>query len=109
MGEFLVVSLTMDEYVRKGPGRPLYKWADRAQVLRALRYVDAVIPTRSAIAAMEQVRPEIFVKGIDYASRTQWTEDIEEACEAFGCKLRFTSSPKQSVTDVIRRTMEIGK
>ena len=107
MGDRLVVSLTLDSMVNKGPGRPLYPWQDRAQVLRALKCVDFVFPTRSAIDAIRSIRPRIFVKGTDYSGRDKWTEEIEAVCKEVGAELRFTHSPKQSVTEVIRRTMAI--
>ncbi len=107
MGDHLIVALTLDEFVRKGPGRPLYPWKDRAAVLRALRCVDDVVKSPNAVYVIRNLKPNIFVKGVDYAGRDQWTEDIETVCKEVGCQLRFTTSAKQSVTDVIRRTMSI--
>lgn len=107
MGDQLIVALTLDHAVNKGPGRPLYCWEDRMHVLTALRFVSKVIPTASAVAAIRQVRPAIFVKGIDYADGKGWTEDVEAACREVGAQIRFTQAPKQSVTEVIRRTMAL--
>jgi rfaE bifunctional protein nucleotidyltransferase chain/domain len=107
MGDRLIVSLTVDAYVNKGPGRPLYPWAARAAVLAELRCVDEVVPTNSAIEAIMYIKPDIFVKGIDYADRDGWSEDVEAACAVAGAELRFTRSAKQSVTDIIRNTMAI--
>ena len=107
MGDRLIVALTADSAVNKGPGRPLYPWAQRAEVLRALRCVDAVVQTRSACAAILALRPDIFVKGIDYAAGDRWTEAVERVCRETGTEIRFTKAPKQSVTDVIRRMMEL--
>ena len=105
MGDYLVVALTIDSAVNKGPGRPLYRWEDRAEVLRALRCVNAVLPSKSARDAIRMVRPAIFVNGIDYADGKGWTEDVEAACREVGAEIRFTQAPKQSVTEIIRRTM----
>lgn len=107
MGDYLVVSLTVDNRVNKGPGRPLYTWEDRAAVLRALRCVRHVLPTKSACEAIRMLRPHVFVKGVDYAGRDRWTEDVEAACKEVGAELRFTKAPKQSVTEIIRRTMDL--
>ncbi|MEA2454918.1 MAG: D-beta-D-heptose 7-phosphate kinase / D-beta-D-heptose 1-phosphate adenosyltransferase, partial [Thermoleophilaceae bacterium] len=70
LGDALVVCLNSDESVRrlKGPDRPLVPECDRAAVLGALSCVDAVLvfgedtPER----ALEQLRPQIWVKGGDY-------------------------------------------
>jgi rfaE bifunctional protein nucleotidyltransferase chain/domain len=78
LGDCLVVCLNSDASVRelKGPGRPLVRAPDRARVLAALECVDAVIvfdePTPSAV--LERLRPDVWVKGGDYAG-----EDLAEA------------------------------
>ncbi len=72
LGDCLVVCLNSDSSVRalKGPGRPLVGAEDRARVLTALECVDAVMvfdePTPAAV--LERLRPDVWVKGGDYAS-----------------------------------------
>lgn len=71
LGHRLVVGLNTDASVRqlKGPQRPLNPQLARARVLAALECVDAVIlfdePTPQAL--IEALRPDILVKGDDYA------------------------------------------
>ena len=105
LGDHLVVALTTDAFVNKGPGRPINTWADRASVLFALKIVDDVIATDSAIDAIRSVRPKYFVKGIDYADGKNWTEDVVAVCAETGTELRFTSTPKQSATEIIMKAM----
>lgn len=107
MGERLIVGLTADHCVKKGAGRPLNKWLDRANVLRELRCVDEVVPVEGAVQAIRWIQPTYFVKGIDYADGKGWTEDVVKACEELGVILTFTTSPKVSATDLIKRTFEI--
>lgn len=71
MGDCLVVLLNSDTSVSrlKGPARPLISAPDRAAMLSALECVDAVIvfdedTPEVAIAAL---RPDMWVKGGDYA------------------------------------------
>src|SRR5437660_682572 len=71
LGDMLMVGLNSDESVRKlgkGPGRPINTLEERAEVVAALRAVDAVIgfdePTPVAVIAA--LRPEVHVKGGDY-------------------------------------------
>jgi rfaE bifunctional protein nucleotidyltransferase chain/domain len=72
LGDCLVVCLNSDSSVRalKGSGRPLVGAEDRARVLAALECVDAVVvfdePTPAAV--LERLRPDVWVKGGDYAS-----------------------------------------
>jgi D-beta-D-heptose 7-phosphate kinase/D-beta-D-heptose 1-phosphate adenosyltransferase len=70
LGDALVVLLNSDESVRalKGPRRPVMAAEDRARVLAALACVDAVVifDERSPERALEQLRPDVWVKGGDY-------------------------------------------
>ena len=108
MGDKLIVSLTNDQFVNKGPGRPINTWIDRAKVLDALRCVYMVVPTNNAMDAIRLIKPAIFVKGIDYSSGGNWTEEVEKACQEVGAQLKFTYSSKQSATDIIRRVHELS-
>jgi rfaE bifunctional protein nucleotidyltransferase chain/domain len=66
-GDLLIVALNGDASVRrlKGGGRPLLPAAERAQVLAALDFVDAVIvfgePTPRRL--IERIRPDVLAKG----------------------------------------------
>ena len=95
MGDILIVSLTEDYAVKKGPGKPVNTWFRRADLLRELRCVDTVIGSTSASESIKLIKPTYFVKGIDYSSGDAWTEDIKTACEEVGTIIRFTTSPKQ--------------
>jgi rfaE bifunctional protein nucleotidyltransferase chain/domain len=103
MGDWLTVSLTADECVNKGPGRPVNTWHHRAALLRALRCVDEVVWTSNAVDAIRIVKPAIFVKGIDYAGGGRFTEDVMDACKVVGAELRYTNTEKMSVKDIIRK------
>ncbi|MFH0241558.1 D-glycero-beta-D-manno-heptose 1-phosphate adenylyltransferase [Streptomyces sp. HK10] len=70
-GDCLVVCLNSDDSVRrrKGPGRPINPLADRVRVLRALECVDsvAVFDEDTPEELLERLRPDVWVKGGDYA------------------------------------------
>ncbi|HYZ08449.1 MAG TPA: D-glycero-beta-D-manno-heptose 1-phosphate adenylyltransferase [Pseudonocardiaceae bacterium] len=71
LGDGLVVCLNSDESVRrgKGPGRPIVPAADRMAMLEALEPVDAVavFDEDTPAALLELLRPDVWVKGGDYA------------------------------------------
>ncbi|GAA2406392.1 D-glycero-beta-D-manno-heptose 1-phosphate adenylyltransferase [Streptomyces glaucosporus] len=70
-GDCLVVCLNSDASVRrrKGPGRPINPLADRVRVLRALECVDAVavFDEDTPEELLKRLRPDVWVKGGDYA------------------------------------------
>ena len=70
-GDRLIVALNDDDSVRrlKGAPRPVNTLADRARVIGALRVVHAVVAFAEDTPArlIEQVRPDVLVKGGDYA------------------------------------------
>src|ERR1700722_18181016 len=68
LGDVLVVTLTADRFVNKGPGRPVFGEELRAEMLANLQYVDwvGINDSPDAIAALESIRPDIYVKGSDY-------------------------------------------
>jgi D-beta-D-heptose 7-phosphate kinase / D-beta-D-heptose 1-phosphate adenosyltransferase len=78
LGDCLVVCLNSDSSVRalKGPGRPLVCAEDRARILTALECVDAVVVfgEPNPVAVLERLRPDVWVKGGDYAP-----DDLTEA------------------------------
>ena len=73
LGDCLILCLNSDASVRrlKGPDRPLVRQEDRAAVLEALACVDRVVvfdedtPER----VLDELRPDVWVKGGDYAAR----------------------------------------
>ncbi|HEX9037339.1 MAG TPA: adenylyltransferase/cytidyltransferase family protein [Ktedonobacterales bacterium] len=72
LGDLLVVGLNSDGSTRrlKGPQRPLVPQEERAALLAALAVVDAVTIFESDTASplLDQLRPEWYVKGADYAA-----------------------------------------
>ena len=70
----LVVGLNTDDSVRrlKGAGRPVHTLADRLRMLLSMRDVDLVLPFSEATPQrlIETIRPDVLVKGADYALET---------------------------------------
>ncbi len=68
LGDVLVVSVSADTQVNKGADRPLIPQELRAGSLAALECVDAVYVNAdpTAVELLEQLRPDIYVKGREY-------------------------------------------
>jgi D-beta-D-heptose 7-phosphate kinase/D-beta-D-heptose 1-phosphate adenosyltransferase len=71
-GDFLIVGLNSDSSVRKikGAGRPILPGGERAELLSALEFVDAVVmfPEPTPIRLIELLKPDVLVKGADWPS-----------------------------------------
>jgi rfaE bifunctional protein nucleotidyltransferase chain/domain len=73
LGDALIVGLNSDGSTRalKGEDRPIVPQSEREELLRALKCVDAVVvfdePTADAL--LEALKPDVYVKGGDYAGQ----------------------------------------
>ena len=72
MCDFLIVSVTADQFVNKGPNRPIFHEKLRAEMLSGLACVDGVVISQysSAIEVLERLRPNRFFKGQEYHLKT---------------------------------------
>lgn len=66
LGGRLVVAVTKDKFVGKGPNRPIFNQKDRLAMVKALRCVDQAMLVDDSYEALRKVKPDIFVKGIEY-------------------------------------------
>ncbi len=104
LGDRLVVSVTGDEYVSKGIGRPHFSEEQRSTALRALGCVDQVVICRApdATSVISEIKPQIYVKGVDYKGDAGPGLAREQAAvEAVGGRLVFTDSEKFSSSRLI--------
>ena len=112
-GDFLIVTLTADRYVNKGPGRPVFPGPMRAEMVAALECVDAVGVSNwsTAEGVLRFVQPGVFIKGQDYANED---EDItggirreRELVESFGGRIVFTDEITLSSSSLINRHLNV--
>src|SRR5664279_139674 len=108
-GNELVVTVTADRFVNKGPGRPAFPEQLRAQMVAALESVDwvAISDYPSAVPVLDALRPNVYVKGSDYAdAASDLTGGIVEerrAVESYGGRLVFTAEIAFSSSSLINR------
>mgnify|MGYP001330685896 CR=1 FL=1 len=67
-GDILIVTITPDHLVNKGPGRPIFEENLRAESLAALEVIDHVVINKwpTAVEAISLLQPNVYVKGSDY-------------------------------------------
>lgn len=112
-GDVLIVTVTADAYVNKGPGRPIFPEMMRAEMLGALEYVDwvGVNHAPSAEVVLDTIKPDIYVKGSDYENPE---EDLtgkisaeRESVEKHGGRLVFTKDITFSSSSLINKYLNI--
>lgn len=106
VGGSLIVAVNSDASARslaKGPGRPVMSAEARARVLAAFAAVDCVVvfdePTPAAV--IEQLRPDVLVKGGDYDPATVVGADTVTA--RGGRVVIVPLVPDQSTTRIVER------
>ncbi|MFF3285731.1 D-glycero-beta-D-manno-heptose 1-phosphate adenylyltransferase [Streptomyces sp. NPDC003023] len=108
IGDCLVVCVNSDESItrRKGPGRPLNPVEDRARVLAGLGSVDAVavFDEDTPIALLNRLRPDVWVKGGDYAVEELPEADVVRAWGGQAVVLPYLDG--RSTTLLARRAAE---
>ena len=109
LGDVLVVAINTDDQVRlqKGEGRPIFTEPDRAEVLSALECVDYVTvfaePTPHEI--LGRVKPDVLVKGGDYAPSEVLGREI---VEAYGGDVRVLAHrPGLSSSQIVQKLAEV--
>ena len=103
-GDVLIVSLTKDEYVKKGPGRPYFVLADRIEQIKSLEIVDYIVISDedSACELINQIRPSKYCKGIEYKNN-DIAGNLEKEVNALnqvGGEIIFIDTPKDSSTEI---------
>ena len=93
-GDLLLVSITGDSMIDKGTGRPLIPQELRAENLAALDCVDWVYiePRPTAEALLDEVRPDVYVKGREYENNNDPRFRAErETVQRHGGRIVFSS------------------
>ncbi len=99
-GDILIITLTPDEYVNKGPNRPAFSSSIRLEAIAALGVVDYVILNKwpTASKAIELICPDVYCKGPDYKNQSN---DITG-------KIKEEEVAVQSVGGILKNTEDIS-
>ena len=68
LGNVVVVTITPDRFVNKGPSRPAFNERLRLEAVAALEVIDfvALNTTPTAVNVIKKIQPNIYCKGPDY-------------------------------------------
>ena len=100
----LIVAINDDAAAgTKGPGRPLLRADDRAEIVAALRGVDYVVifPEPTVAPLLTLLRPDVHCKGTDYTAETV---PERETVRSYGGRIAIVGDPKDhSTRDLLSR------
>ncbi len=106
-GDILIVTVTPDEFVHKGPNRPAFPIALRLEALAALEAVDFVAPNKweNAVETIKLIRPDVYCKGPDYKKPeddlTGKITEEEDAVVSIGGGITYTSGATFSSSNLL--------
>lgn len=107
LGDILVVSITPDQYVNKGPGRPIFTDTLRSEFLQNISCIDFITINNkpTSINIIKQLKPDIYCKGIDYSNhKNDITGEISneiKALEEYGGEIKYTDDITNSSSKLI--------
>ena len=110
LGGELLVAINSDRQVRslKGDGRPAMPDSERAEIIAAFRFVDAVTvfdePTVGEI--IQIVRPDIHAKGTDYTTDSVPERDI---VRSYGGQVAIVGDPKDHSSTALMRSFRVRR
>ncbi|MDQ3000915.1 MAG: PfkB family carbohydrate kinase [Fibrobacterota bacterium] len=113
MGDILVVTVTPDRFVNKGPGRPAFAEHLRAEGISSLSCVDYVSINKwpTAVEAIRLLKPDLYVKGSEYKNpEADVSGGIvleKKAVREAGGELAFTDEITFSSSELINHNLPI--
>jgi len=108
LGDLLVLGLNSDASIRrlKGPRRPLIGEDERAHILAALDCIDFVVifDEDTPLELLQEVRPDILVKGGDYTPEGVVGKDLVESYGGRIELIQFVDG--KSTTNIIEKILQ---
>ncbi len=111
--DVLVVTVTADQFVKKGPGRPIFNENLRAETLASFSSVDyvAINHAPTAVNCIKLLKPDVYVKGQDYIDKskdvTGKISEEEEAITSIGGRIAFTNEITFSSSNLINEHLQV--
>ncbi|MDE2232355.1 MAG: adenylyltransferase/cytidyltransferase family protein, partial [Candidatus Omnitrophica bacterium] len=111
--DILVVTLTADKHVKRGPGRPFFKERLRAETVASLGVVDyvGIVDSPTATDAIRILKPNFYAKGVEYKQKekdvTGKIFEEEDAVKSVGGRIIFTDDITFSSSQIINNFLDV--
>ena len=109
----MVVTVTSDKFVKKGPNRPFFNIKERLKALEAIEFIDYISASEfeTSKEVLEKIKPDIYCKGKDYKNtKNDFTGQILneiKTIKKFGGKIQYTNDKLFSSSKIINSSGSI--
>lgn len=112
-GDVLIVSVTSEKFIKKGPGRPVNNDQQRINFLAHIQIIDYVILSKNynSVKIIKTIKPNLYVKGKDYYSSKKnryYSNNLKlekTAVQKYGGNLIFTKNQTRSSSNIINANL----
>tara|TARA_B100001057_G_scaffold501241_1_gene622366 strand:- start:1434 stop:2942 length:1509 start_codon:yes stop_codon:yes gene_type:complete len=107
--DYLFVSITSDEYIEKGPNRPIHSNNERINILKSLKFVDHafIAKGKSAVDSINLIKPNFYFKGNEYkdnlSDKTKKIFQEINAVKKNKGKIFYTNEKEMSSSKIINQ------
>lgn len=103
----LIVGVTVDELVNYKGKSPIIPFQERSEILRSIKYVDAVVPQydMNKVEACEKVKANILFVGDDWYNTKKW-KDYEKQLTSKNIKVLYFPYTKGTSSTLINDTLK---
>ena len=107
MCDKLIVGVTTDELVSYKGKHPIIPFEDRIEIVRSIKYVDAVVPQRDMdkVSMCKKLKAQILFVGDDWYGTEKW-RDYEKDLEQSAISVIYFPYTKGISSTAIEKTME---
>lgn len=107
MCDKLVVGVTVDELVEYKGKRAMIPYSDRAEIVRSIKYVDAVVPQydMDKLTMCKKLGASYLFVGDDWYGTEKWNK-YEEEFEKFGIKIIYFPYTRGISTTKITKALQ---
>ncbi len=104
--DYLICSVTSDNFVNKGPNKPLFKISERVEFLENLKFFDKVITSNdlTAVKNIMKYKPHYYFKGIEYKKTVLKDQNLKKEIKALKNnqgQIIFTNTKASSSSKII--------
>lgn len=104
--DYLVVGVTTDELAMYKNKKPIIPYAERAEIISSIKYVDEVVPQENMdkLSACKKYGAEVIFVGDDWKGTEKWNQ-IEKDLETIGAVVVYFPYTQGTSSTILREKL----